>query len=77
MKEHLIFLTGKLAKISLEKVLSDMGEKNEFSYEVMDIGVNVAALATVDIIKKKIKPIAKEYFIIVLFNVKTYLYLNY
>ena len=56
MKEHLIFLTGKLAKISLEKVLSDMGEKNEFSYEVMDIGVNVAALATIDIIKKKIKP---------------------
>ena len=54
MKDHLIFLTGKLAKISLEKVLSDISSKNEFTYEVLDIGVNVAALATIDIIIKKI-----------------------
>ena len=54
MSDHLIFLTGKLAKISLEKVLSDISSKNEFTYEVLDIGVNVAALATIDIIIKKI-----------------------
>ena len=54
MKDHLIFLTGKLAKISLEKVLSDISSKNEFTYEVLDIGVNVAALATIYIIVKKI-----------------------
>ena len=56
MKQHLVFLTGKLAKISLEKVLSDMSSKNEFTYEVQDIGVNVAALATIDIIMQKISP---------------------
>ena len=55
MKEHLVFLTGKLAKISLEKVLSDMSYNNQFTYEIIDIGVNVAALATVSIIIKKIK----------------------
>ena len=54
MTDHLIFLTGKLAKISLEKVLSDISTKNEFTHEVLDIGVNVAALATIDIIIKKI-----------------------
>ena len=46
MKEHLVFLTGKLAKISLEKVLSDMSSKINLLYEFLDIGVNVAALAT-------------------------------
>ena len=54
MTDHLIFLTGKLAKISLEKVLSDISLANKFTYEVHDIGVNVAALATIDIIIKKI-----------------------
>ena len=55
MSEHIIFLTGKLAKISLEKVLSDISSKNKFTYKVIDIGVNVAALATIKIIIKKIK----------------------
>ena len=54
MNEHIVFLTGKLAKISLEKVLSDISSKNEFTYEVIDIGVNVAALATINIIIKKL-----------------------
>ena len=54
MSDHLIFLTGKLAKISLEKVLSDISSQHSFTYVVMDIGVNVAALATIDIIMKKV-----------------------
>jgi len=54
MSDHLIFLTGKLAKISLEKVLSDISSQHNFTYDVMDIGVNVAALATIDIIMKKV-----------------------
>ena len=52
MKDHLIFLTGKLAKISLEKVLSDISSKNKFTYEVIEIGVNVAALATINEMEK-------------------------
>ena len=54
MKDHIVFLTGKRAKISLEKVLSDISSKNQFTYEVIDIGVNVAALATINIIIKKL-----------------------
>ena len=54
MSDHLIFLTGKLAKISLGKVLSDISSQHNFTYEVMDMGVNVAALATIDIIMKKV-----------------------
>jgi len=56
MNNHLIFLTGKLARVSLEKVLSDISSKNKFTYEVIDVGVNVAALATIDIIIKKVNP---------------------
>jgi len=56
MANHLIFLTGKLARISLEKVLLDIRLKDEFTYDVIDIGVNVAALATIDIIIKKVNP---------------------
>ena len=67
MNEHIVFLTGKLAKISLEKVLSDISSKNQFTYEVIDIGVNVAALATVNIIIKKLdlKDISKATRIII------------
>tara|TARA_Y100000768_G_scaffold118687_1_gene87684 strand:- start:650 stop:2062 length:1413 start_codon:yes stop_codon:yes gene_type:complete len=54
MENHFVFLTGKLAKISLEKVLKDVCQKNDFTYEVIDIGVNVAALATIDMITKKL-----------------------
>ena len=32
MLDHLIFLTGKLAKISLEKVLSDIASQHNFTY---------------------------------------------
>ncbi len=67
MNEHIVFLTGKLAKISLEKVLSDISSKNHFTYEVIDIGVNVAALATVNIIIKKLdlKDISKATRVII------------
>ena len=67
MNEHIVFLTGKLAKISLEKVLSDISSKNKFTYEVIDIGVNVAALATINIIIKKLdlKNISKATKIII------------
>ena len=67
MDEHIVFLTGKLAKISLDKVLSDISSKNQFTYEVVDIGVNVAALATINIIIKKLdlKNISKATKIII------------
>ncbi|TPM07545.1 MULTISPECIES: DUF6513 domain-containing protein [unclassified Mesorhizobium] len=64
MAERLVFLTGHLARARLEKLLSGLGE-TEFSWEVVDIGVKVAALMTEDIIKRRlIAPNAVDRFIL-------------
>ena len=45
MAERLVFLTGHLARARLEKLLAGLGE-TDFSWEIVDIGVKVAALMT-------------------------------
>lgn len=55
MAEHLLFLTGHLARARLERILADLG-KTAFTYEIVDIGVKVAALMTEDIIARRLKP---------------------
>ncbi|MEK1887496.1 MAG: DUF6513 domain-containing protein [Phyllobacterium sp.] len=55
MAEHLLFLTGHLARSRLERVLEDLKE-TAFSYEIVDIGVKVAALMTEEIISRRLKP---------------------
>lgn len=54
MPERLVFLTGHLARARLEKLLSSLGE-TAFAWEVIDIGVKVAALMTEDIIRRRLK----------------------
>ncbi|HWK65088.1 MAG TPA: DUF6513 domain-containing protein [Rhizobiaceae bacterium] len=54
MSERLVFLTGHLARARLEKLLGSLGE-TEFAWEVIDIGVKVAALMTEDIIRRRLK----------------------
>ncbi|PSJ58202.1 DUF6513 domain-containing protein [Pseudaminobacter soli (ex Li et al. 2025)] len=54
MAERLVFLTGHLARVRLEKVLSGLGE-TEFAWEIIDIGVKVAALMTEEIVKRRLK----------------------
>jgi dihydropteroate synthase-like protein len=51
--EHILFLTGKLAEKSLHKVLTAM-QPTEFSYEVRQIGINVAGLMTADFIQRRL-----------------------
>ena len=53
MPEHLLFLTGKLAKLSLEKILAEMAP--EFKYTVHEFGLSVAALMTTDLIIRRLK----------------------
>ena len=48
------FITGHLARARLEKLLAGLGE-TEFAWEVIDIGVKVAALMTEEIIKRRLK----------------------
>ena len=43
MAEHILFLTGHLARPRLEKILGESGELG-FTWSVLDVGVKVAAL---------------------------------
>jgi hypothetical protein len=54
MADRIAFITGHLARARLEKVLSALGE-TEFTWEIVDIGVKVAALMTEDIIRRRLK----------------------
>ncbi len=53
MAELLVFLTGHLARARLEKLLAGLGDTG-FAWEIVDIGVKVAALMTEDIIKRRL-----------------------
>jgi len=58
MAEHILFLTGHLARPRLEKVLSESGEV-DFTWSVLDVGVKVAALMTERIISRRLpRPVA-------------------
>ena len=48
-----IFLTGKLAEKRLHRILESM-QPTDFTYEVENIGVNVAALMTATMIKRRL-----------------------
>jgi dihydropteroate synthase-like protein len=58
MREHILFLTGHLARPRLEKVLSGMGD-TPFDWSIHDVGVKVAALMTEAIIARRLpRPVA-------------------
>ncbi|MGE0120036.1 MAG: DUF6513 domain-containing protein [Dongiaceae bacterium] len=58
MPEHLLFLTGRLAKPRVDRVLAAM-QPSAFTYEVRDVGVKVAALMTGDLIRRRLPPPVK------------------
>lgn len=53
MAENILFLTGKLAENSLHKVLAEM-QPAEFSYQVAQLGISVAALMTPEFIARRL-----------------------
>jgi dihydropteroate synthase-like protein len=58
--ENLLFVTGKLAEKSLEKVLHQIQANSktpQFKYRIEQIGVSVAALMTPELIAKRLKSI--------------------
>ena len=55
MSEKILFLTGKLAERQLRRILSSM--KPEFSYKISQIGVNVAALMSENIIIRRVSSV--------------------
>jgi dihydropteroate synthase-like protein len=54
--EHIVFLTGHLAASQLHKVLGAMTDTADapFTWEVRDVGVQVAALMTADLIRRRV-----------------------
>ena len=56
MAEHILFLTGKLAEKRLHRVLASIAG-DEFSYEVRNIGVNVASLMTAGMISRRLQSV--------------------
>jgi dihydropteroate synthase-like protein len=60
MPERILFLTGHLAKPRLERLLQNLGPV-EFEWEILDIGVKVAALMTEAIIRRRLpRPVAAD-----------------
>jgi dihydropteroate synthase len=54
MPQRILFLTGHLAAARLRKVLSEMAAP-DLTWEVRDIGIQVAALMTVDLVRSRLK----------------------
>ena len=53
MTDHILFLTGHLARARLEKILGESGDLG-FTWTVLDVGVKVAALMTEQIINRRL-----------------------
>ena len=53
MGEHILFLTGRLARDSLRREIEGL-EKREFSYRVHELGLQVAGLMTADMIRRRL-----------------------
>jgi dihydropteroate synthase-like protein len=51
--EHIVFLTGRLAQPQLERVLTAI-QPAPFTWEVREIGLQVAALMTADLIRRRV-----------------------
>ncbi|VVD31919.1 DUF6513 domain-containing protein [Paraburkholderia dioscoreae] len=51
--DHIVFLTGRLAEKSLIRVLESMAS-TPFSWEIREIGLQVAALMTADLIRRRV-----------------------
>lgn len=53
MSEHILFLTGQLAERQLIRVLEELAP-TEFTWQVRQMGLKVAALMTADMIKRRL-----------------------
>ncbi|WP_454828666.1 DUF6513 domain-containing protein [Paraburkholderia xenovorans] len=62
--DHIVFLTGRLAEKSLLRVLESMAP-TPFSWEIREIGLQVAALMTADLIRRRVPaPLAAQRVIV-------------
>ncbi len=66
--EHLVFLTGRLAEPALRRVMSAIAPPQgdaPFTWEIREIGLQVAALMTADMIRRRVPlPVAADRIIV-------------
>ena len=53
VKQNILFLTGKLAHKRLSRILEEMSPE-EFTYEIREVGVSVAALMTAQMLSRRL-----------------------
>ena len=63
MTQHLLLLTGKLAEKSLRRVLASLSA-TEFSWEVREMGVSVAALMSAELIDRRLRSATADRIIV-------------
>jgi dihydropteroate synthase-like protein len=56
MRQHIHFVTGRLAEFSLRNLLAELGPRAGFDYSVDVLGITVAALMTTDWIAPRLHP---------------------
>lgn len=62
--EHIVFLTGRLAEKGLERVLRSL-EPAPFTWEIREIGLQVAALMTADMVRRRVAaPVAADRIVV-------------
>jgi len=62
--EHVLFLTGRLALPALTRVLTELGAL-PFTWEVRELGLQVAALMTADMVRRRLStPVAADRVIV-------------
>ncbi len=66
--EHIVFLTGRLAEPALRRVLCEIAPPDgdaPFAWEIREIGLQVAALMTADMIRRRVAaPVAADRIIV-------------
>src|SRR5262245_6552016 len=55
MAERILFVTGRLAEVSLRELLARLAPKVGFEYDVAVLGISVAALMSVDFVARKLQ----------------------
>jgi dihydropteroate synthase-like protein len=63
-REHIHFVTGKLAEPSLRGVVGELATQLEFDYSISTLGISVAALMTTDWIAARLKPPAETSYVL-------------
>ena len=54
--ERILFVTGRLAEVSLRELLATLAPQVGFDYDIAVLGISVAALMSVDFVARKLEP---------------------